>query len=379
VKTKIALMLAPVEFGGVEKVCLTLLRNIDRHRFDVVAVLFTRPWERDNIFVQEIKKLLIDFIEIPIASKNKGDYFRIARCFLKTYFILKSLGPDIVHTNGYFADIVGILVSRFLGIPSISTCHGYIQNNWKYNLYNRIDYLALKISSRVIAVSEEIKAHLLNRSISYKNVLVIQNSVEVLDSFDHVRMKRKHILNKMNQQDQFFTIGYIGRLSDEKGVHYLLRACSKLNSLGLVFKAKIIGDGPRSNDLKQLSSVLGINKIVEFPGFQRNIQEWLSTIDVLVLPSITEGTPMILLEAMSWGTPVIASAVGGVPGIIENFFSGLLVPAGDPDKIVAAVNLLYSDENLRDKLAINAFNRVKKTFGSSGWISNIETIYGSFY
>src|SRR6266571_8007363 len=132
-------MLTPVAFGGAERVCLTLLKNINRERFDIVPILLTRPWEKDNVFARELRKEGYEICEIPVALRETGDYLRVPRCYKLVWRALKDRGFHLLHTHGYFADIVGIPVARLNGLPSLSTCHGYIPSTWKVQLYNALD------------------------------------------------------------------------------------------------------------------------------------------------------------------------------------------------------------------------------------------------
>jgi glycosyltransferase involved in cell wall biosynthesis len=377
-KPKIAYILTPITFGGSDKVNLTYLRNADRSRFDINPILLIRPWEAETIFAQELKKFNYSFYTIPVAKRPSiegRDYFRVLRCFKMIYSILKKASFDLVHTHGYFADIIGMPISKILHIPHISTCHGFISNDRKLKIYNSLDKLSLRFCERIIAVSEEIKNGLLKKGINESKIVVIQNAVQ--NSYgrkefaDHRTEKRRFL---SIEQDEF-VIGYVGRLSEEKGVHYLIEAGSVLKESFEPFKIIIIGDGPRRKELKDLTKLKGLEREIIFTGFQSDVENWLPALDVFVLPSLTEGTPMALLEAMSVGIPIIATSVGGVPKIVENEISGFLIEPADFRALAEKIIILKENPVLRNKMAMEGLEIIKKRFDVHEWCRKIEREY----
>ncbi len=376
-KIRVAFMLTPVEFGGAEQVCLTLLKNINREQFDVVPILLTRPWEKDNIFVRALRKEGYVIFEIPVALRKTGDYLRVARCYKLVWRALRSQRFDLLHTHGYFADIVGIPVARLIKLPSVSTCHGFIPSTWKVRLYNALDRIALKFGTHVLAVSEAIKQDLVDSGLSPGRVQLVVNAVGSATDRDitHANQEAERKSHGICSTD--FVIGYVGRLSAEKGLKYLLTACAELVSSGVPLRALIIGEGPQRNELEQLSQELGLGDRVVFVGFQEDVAQWLPCMDVFVLPSLTEGTPMALLEAMAYGIPAVASAVGGVPQIIKHGETGILVSPGRAEEISNAILVLFRDPAERQKLAQNAITLARTRYSVEHWMGRIEMEYRS--
>jgi len=370
-------MLTPVDFGGVERVCLTLLKNINRERFDIVPVLLTRPWGKDNIFVRELRKEGYEICEIPVALQETDDYLRVPRCYKLVWRLLNGGGFDLLHTHGYFADIVGIPVARLNGIPTLSTCHGYIPITWKVQLYNALDRIALKFGTQVLAVSEAIKQDLVDSGLSPGRVRVVANAVGSATDRDMTHANREAGRKSHGIGSTDFVLGYVGRLSAEKGLSYLLTACAELVTSGVPLRVLIIGEGPQRNELEQLSRQLGLGDRVVFAGFQEDVVQWLPCMDVFVLPSLTEGTPMALLEAMAYGVPGVASAVGGVPQMIKHGETGILVSPGRAKEISNAIQVLFRDPAERQKLAQNAITLARTRYSVEHWIGRIEMEYQS--
>ena len=374
-RIRVAFMLTPVEFGGAERVCLTLLKSINRERFDVVPILFTRPYERDNMFVRHLREVGYDCCEIPVALQEHGDYLRVARCYKLVWRQLRTRDVDLVHTHGYLADIVGIPVARLNGIPTLSTCHGFIPTTWKVRLYNALDRIVLKFGTQVMAVSEAIKQDLVDSGLSSGRVQVVANAVSAAIDRDMTHANREAGRKSHGIRSTDFVLGYVGRLSAEKGLKYLITACAELVASGIPLRALIIGEGPQRNELEQLSRQLGLGDQVVFAGFQKDVAQWLPCMDVFVLPSLTEGTPMALLEAMTYGVPAVASAVGGVPEMIKNGETGILVPPGKAEEISNATLALFRDPAQRQKLSQNAITFARTRYSVEQWIGRIEMEY----
>ncbi len=375
---RIAYIATPIDFGGAEKVSLNFLRNVDRKRFDISAILLVRPWERDNAFVEEIKKARFEIHRVPVAarpSSEGSDFLRVPRCFKLIHSILKRGSFDLVHTHGYFADIVAMPTAMMLSIPSISTCHGFITIDNRFKLYNRLDCLALRLAHRVIAVSEALKLELSQCGIKEKRIVVISNAVMSGPQKRPSKAERTLRRRSINCSEDKFLIGYAGRLSPEKGVSYLIEAASMMIANEANLRLVIIGDGPEKGNLCDMARKLGIEDRVAFTGFQSDIESWLYCMDAFVLPSITEGTPMALLEAMASGLPCVASAVGGVPQVIENRKNGVLVPPGKPEKIADALMKIYKDTTLRESLSIEAMNTIHAKYNIKDWTERIEAEY----
>ncbi|MDD1778798.1 MAG: glycosyltransferase family 4 protein [Candidatus Helarchaeota archaeon] len=378
-KPKIGFISAPIQFGGAERVDLNYFKHINRNKFDIFPILVTRPWEEnENIFIKEIKALKFDFTTVPIAIRPKSqgrDYLRIIRCLRMIRSILKKDSFDLVHTNGYFADIVGFIAAKSLNIPIVSTCHGFISNDRKLKVYNFMDVQALRFFNRIISVSEKLKDDLVGKGVSPLRIVIIENAFGGNSNQELQIETRKTKRKLLNICDADFVLGYVGRVSEEKGINYLILASSMADRMDIPVKVIIIGEGTEKGKLEELAKRVGIEDKVIFAGFQSDVENWLSAMDVFVLPSLTEGTPMSLLEAMAYGIPCVASQVGGVPKIIDSGIDGILVPPGNAEEIKEAINILYRDEKVRSSISKKAKNKIVNKYNINEWIEKIESQY----
>lgn len=375
----IAYILTPVEFGGSEKVNILFLSKVDKNIFSIYPIVLIRPWENENPFLEKLSTLGYQFFQVPVAKKPRTqgrDYIRILRCYKMVYSILAHSSWDLVHTHGYFADIVAIPIAKLLKIPVISTCHGYISYNKKLALYNSLDRFFLKYSDKVIAVSEGIKNDLKKSKIKDEKIHVIQNTMKINEANKQIHFsKRMEKRNLLNIGDQKWVIGYVGRLSEEKGLKHLIEAAGILRQSGTQLTVLIIGEGPQEDELKNLVKEKGLEDTVIFTGFQMDIKNWLPAIDIFVLPSLTEGTPVSLLEAMGYGIPVVATAVGGVPQLITSGENGILVSPSRPEEIVRAVISLLGNGKLLRSISKAARKTMISKFNIGDWKRQIECLY----
>lgn len=372
---RVAYILTPITFGGSEKVSLNFLKNVNREKYQIHPILLTRPWEEEPYFAKELQKHRYSYECVPVAVRRKGDPLRVLRVAKRIYSILKSDSFDLVHTHGYFADICGLPTARLLGIPGISTCHGFISNDRNLKFYNTLDKIALRLCKKIIAVSDVIRDDLLHVGLDGARIVVMKNAVgndfEEKD-FQRFRLEKRSALS-IDADD--FVIGFVGRLSEEKGAKYLIEAASEMKSRDMRFKIIIVGDGPERERLSNMIEEMRLGENVFFTGFQKNGEEWFPAFDVFVLPSLTEGTPMALLEAMSMGIPVIASDVGGVPDVIEDGVNGFLVKPKNVSMLASRIDVVMRNKSLREVIVRNGLKTIKKDFDIHNWCRELEKQY----
>ena len=374
----IAYVFTPIEFGGAERVNLSFLKHVNRSKFNILPVLLVRPWEKDNQVVRELKEENYTVFEVPVAKRPRSegrDYFRILRSYRLLHAIVRTHGVHLIHTHGYFADIIGMPAAKRGDIPHLSTCHGFIENSANLKMYNQLDRLVLRFADRIIAVSPGVRTELVKKGLSPSRIVTIPNAVNGNASRERFVQQRREKRKLLKLGNRDFVAGYAGRLSEEKGLLYLLQACSCLQQSALPLKVVLMGEGPQRKELEQFVRKQRLEECVIIAGFVKNIEDWLPALDVFVLPSLTEGTPMALLEAMAAGIPTVASAVGGVPSVIDSGRNGILVPPCSPEEIGKALQLLYSDEALGNKLAAAARQTVLAKYNMQDWLWKLEQEY----
>lgn len=278
--------------------------------------------------------------------------------FLKSLNLVKKEKINILHCQSFLSGLIGYLLFKLTGVPYIVTVQRLEQSR---SFLKRLVYNNAKVC---IAASNKIKEYF--ESINCESIAIIPNGID-LKRFENLdRQKNKIKLGLKNE----FVIMTIARLEKVKGIEYLIKA---VKSLSIDYKLLIIGDGSERANLENLSKQLGLKKNIQFLGQTENnkIPEYLSTADCFVLPSISEGFGIVILEAMAARVPVIATKVGGILDIIENNKTGILVESENSKEISEALLKLYSQPETANQLADNALHGLNKY----NWKSIAEKVY----
>jgi glycosyltransferase involved in cell wall biosynthesis len=227
------------------------------------------------------------------------------------------------------------MAGRLARVPVVTTVHGYIAVTGKSQLYRQIDLQLLRAMDRVIVVSESMRRDLGERGVANGRLQVVRNGIAI-DNYPFARRSRT-LRAESGFDDDALVIGHVGRLSPEKGQARLLRVLPRVREKVPRARLVIVGDGPEMESLRTLARTLGVEEVTRFCGYRSDVPEVFANLDLLVLSSDTEGLPNVVLEAMATGVPVVATAVGGTPEVVEHGVTGLLVPAGDEAALAAAI------------------------------------------
>lgn len=350
--------------GGAEEHLLTVLRNIDTNSFCPTVCCIR---EKEQIG-EEIEKLGIEVLSLKRMSKRID--FRIVSDLRK---IIRQRDIHLVHSHLYHANMYGRIAAFLSGIRSVITEHNvYLK---KYKLHRRfVNWLLAKRTGRIIAVSEMVRNYVIARDwIGSGEVEVIHNGID-LSRFSS-RLGRADAREKLGIPADCFLLGIVGRLSEQKGHIYLVRAMPSLKERIPEIKLLVIGPGALETSLKKEAASLGLGESVLFLGSRRDIPDLLAALDVFVMPSLWEGLPIALLEAMSFSLPVVVSEVGGVAEIVVNGKNGFLVPPRDGAALFRTISGLYNRRDLRTVLGENARKTVAEKFNAVTMTRRLEAVY----
>jgi glycosyltransferase involved in cell wall biosynthesis/protein-tyrosine-phosphatase len=304
---------------------------------DVSAVLFN-----DGPLASRLREL---GLRVTILDEGRLSAFAIVRRLIG---IFRDQRVDIVHTHRYKDTVLGALAAKLAGVPHlVRTVHGLREpmRGWsalKFRLYEALDRFALMCAGDlVIAVSARMADALRSRGYRPTSVTCIHNGVNVAAiaasrSADDVRRELGIAANA-------FVIGTIGRLSAVKGHATLLRAARLIRNKRRDLRLLIVGAGPLRRELETEAASLGIADACVFTGVREDVYDLIGAMDMFALPSLSEGIPMSVLEAMALGCPVVASRVGGVPEMIHDDETGVLVEPGDEGALAAACLRIIGD------------------------------------
>jgi L-malate glycosyltransferase len=287
---------------------------------------------------------------------------------------LRRLTPSVIHTHNYKPNIL------LAGIPRtspherrISTCHNWLGNTWRVRFWERLDLLVLRGFDHVTAVSTAVREKLVAHGIDARRVTLIRNGLDLREQGNNDKQELRRAL--LIEPDWPVLI-QVGRLDDLKGVDTLLHALALLpppDNLQLL----LAGDGPERQALEQLSIRLGLTAHVRFLGFRTDVRELLAAADMLVLASHLEGTPMIVLEAMASGCPMILTTVGEIPNMLESDNAAWLVPPRNAAALAGAVRESLANPHLASQRAAIARALHAKSFSRAAMGQHYESLYDS--
>lgn len=274
--------------------------------------------------------------------------------------------PDIVQSHAVKSHVL-LKLTRPKNARWIAYHHGYTDPDFKMRLYNQLDRWSLPSADRVITVCTPFREHLAKLGIRRERMRVLGNSIEPeVPPSEPIR-------NQLGIPEGAPVLVAVGRLSNEKGHRFLMEAVPLLRRTDV--RLVIVGDGPEQSRLQDQAEKLGISPKVTFAGHQRNPQPFYDLADVFVLPSLSEGSPNVLLEAMRAGRPIVASRVGGVPDMAVDRKDALLVPARDVAALVDAIDRLLDDATFATALGLHAHDTVIRRFSPEAYFETLMGIY----
>jgi glycosyltransferase involved in cell wall biosynthesis len=279
-------------------------------------------------------------------------------------------GTKVVHTHHLGQLLYGGLAGRWAGCRVIHTEHEYysLRRPRAQQLLRVLTHLA----DRVTAVAEPVKSFLEGTvGLPASKLITIQNGVEV----HRYEAAIPHDREEWDLKNSDVIIGCVARLSPEKGHTVLLRAFRKVISRHPVARLVLIGDGEERERLQHLADDLRIGHFVRFLGLRADVPEVLAACDLFTLPSIQEGFPMVILEALAAGKAVIASEVGAIPDVIRHGATGMLVPPGDADALADALCVLIEDEGPRQRLGQNGRELVREAYDFERTVGQYDELY----
>jgi glycosyltransferase involved in cell wall biosynthesis len=274
---------------------------------------------------------------------------------------LQRLKADVLCCSGYKPDIIGWLAARRAGVPVVSVSHGWTAATLKVRLNEALDRLVLRRMDRTICVSEAQAVKVRRAGVSPERVAVIRNAIETQAPVEPDPAYRQRLREFFPAPPERI-VGAAGRLSPEKGFDQLVEAAALVSRTDRSVGFVLFGDGPlRAALARQIASRRMEGRFI-LAGFRTDLERFLPHLHLFTLPSYTEGLPVVLLEAMAAGVPVVATAVGGTPEVVGDELGGCLVPSGDPPALAGRILDLLRHEADRRALGRRGRQRVAHEF-----------------
>ncbi len=330
----------------IEFARLSAIAGVHRPGVDFSVATFVRDPDRPNAFVDAVRHA---GIPLHIIHESSPMDFRAVR---QMKDLVRAWKPDIIQSHNFKAHFL----VRFSGLHRksrwIAFQHGYTWTDLKNRIYNQFDRWSLPAADRVVTVCKPFAEYLIGRGVSAERITVQHNSVKpFISSSREIMDSLRQELNIHSTDRVLLTVG---RLSREKGHRDLLEALPLLKSDSGRLLLVIVGDGHERPDLQAQAQGLGIANRVIFAGHRADVSGFYGIADVVVLPSHSEGSPNVLLEAFSAGVPTVATRVGGIPEIAKDQISALIVEPNNPRSLAAGIQEVLDNSVLRNTLSSNA-------------------------
>jgi len=341
------------EFLGAENVVLQLSNFSEEFGYKAHIVVIQDTRDEFPLLAEYAKEQGIDCTVI-ITSKRID-----LACVSTLKDVIKKNKIDVIHTHGYKEDLYAFLA--FSGKPVIATNHLWKKTNFTLKLYAFIDSLVLTRFKKIIAVSKAILDEM--KSISYlkkHDMALISNGID----YEKFSNTNKSLRTELNIAEDTVLILTVSSLTPEKGHRFLLEALANQGVSQKNWHLAITGGGRELHSLEQQVKDLGLSSKITFIGYRKDIPDLLSASDLYLLPSLDEGLPMALLEAMAAGKAAIATNVGDVAKVIKNDNVGKLIEAGDSNALTKALCFALENEDWRKSAGNNARELIKSEFSS---------------
>lgn len=345
------------QFGGAEQALISLLERLDRRR-----------WQPRLICHEELANSPLTaaarWLEVPAAVQPRPTGPAGGSLLARFVVLLRRLRPDVFHANlaSPLAGAHGLMAAWMAGVPAVAT--EQLSAPITFSRWALQQRLLSHAVSRYIAVSQEL-ALFLQRTMRFPagKIRVIHNGIP-LEPYEQR-------LSEDRSRDPGFTVLTVARLDAQKGHCYLLDAAACLPGVRFIFA----GDGPEIGSLRRRASQLGIADRVSFLGHRQDVPMLLASCDLFVLPSLFEGLPLAILEAMAAGKAVVATAVGGSPEAVVHGQTGLIVPPADAACLANAIRTLAADPDLRGRMGAAGRSRVRVEFSAETMARRTVAVY----
>ncbi len=355
--------------GGPEKTIFRSARYLDPSRASMAAV-YIHPHDDPgmDLLREQARQQGCPLWEVgesgPVDPRTVRSLAQLCR----------KLRVSIWHSHDYKTDLLGLLLKRWWPMKLVSTVHGWTNETLRTRLYYHIDRWCIRRYDHVIAVSNALVDHCIDHGVDPQRITYIPNGIETREYQRQRTAVQARLQMGLPQND--WIIGYVGRLSQEKGVDRAIEALAAIRRSEPTAQLHLIGDGPMRSKLKEQAKQLRVNDSVRFWGWQDDPKRFYEAMDMLLLPSHTEGLPNSALEAMAMGVPVAATDVGGVRDLLDDGRCGVLLdPHAPPRSWADPILRRLGDAESCARLAAEAAGHVKRWYGFEHRMQRVQGVY----
>jgi glycosyltransferase involved in cell wall biosynthesis len=331
---------------------------------------------RESEFIQQAMR---EGVEVHRVSER---YAFDRRVFGQLRQTVNRLAPDIIQTHGIKSHFLVRACGAHKGRSWVAFHHGYTSTSFQYAMLAHLNRWSLRAPSQIVAVSQAFSRQLVARGAPRDRIMVLHNAADP----DSVQYKmdaedfepRDEALNPSPGEKLVLAVG---RLSKEKAFTDLVGAIGRLRQMQpeLAVRLVILGEGPERQSIEEAIGRAGLQSQILLAGHVRDVWPYYRAADALVISSLSEGSPNVLLEAMAAGIPVVATAVGGIPEIVVDQETASLVPARDPSALALALRRVLQDDSLAGNMAARARELIRTRYSPRLRAKSLVDLYQRLY
>jgi glycosyltransferase involved in cell wall biosynthesis len=361
---KITHVAGSAQWAGGERFLLQMSDRLDPREFRLSVIC-----PEEGPLIGELERRRIPCAVVPLEPLgDPRPAFRLRRA-------IEAWSPTLVQSHGLRSNFYARWAAAR---PHIATVHNALSDypvpGWRRRVYGAMDRLSAGRSSAIVCVAESLREEFLGRCPSlWEQVHVIPNGVD-LSRFDAEKVSRAAVRRELGLGDRW-TLGLIGRMTGQKGHAVLIEALRRIKETLPPFRLLLVGDGPLRSELEEKTRRAGLEDNVMFMGVRQDVPEILAALDVLVMPSLSEGFPFALLEALSMGKVVVASRVNGVGEIMPTGEEGFLIPPRSPEKLIEALLTALWNKEEAARRAVTGRRRVLREYDLKKSLTRWEALY----
>jgi glycosyltransferase involved in cell wall biosynthesis len=377
-RARVLRVIARLNVGGPALHATLLTERLDRSRYESLLVTGRESAAEGN-YLTLYGKTDDAVVLIPTLGREiRGGQDLVA--LTRLVGLMRTFRPDIVHTHTAKAGTLGRLAARWCRVPVVvHTYHGHVLQGYfsppKARLFLAIERWLGRRTDALLAVSDRVRHELLELGIGRPDRFVVLPLGLDLDGLLGAEARRGELRRELGFAADDFLVGIVARLVPIKAHEVFFRAAAIL--AGRLPRARfvVVGDGERRGELEASARALGLGERVRFVGWRRDLERVYADLDVVVLTSRNEGSPVSLIEAMAAARPVVATRVGGVPDLVEHGVNGVLVEVDDAAAIARAVETLAADPQRGLVMGRAGRKRVYPAFSASRLIDDVDRLY----
>jgi lipopolysaccharide/colanic/teichoic acid biosynthesis glycosyltransferase/glycosyltransferase involved in cell wall biosynthesis len=376
---KIVRIIARLNIGGPAIHVITLTAGLDPDRFSTTLVTGSEnPGE--GSFLDLAKSRGVEPVRIPDIVGEATFKLRDLRALLALYRLMRRERPQIVHTHTAKAGSLGRVAAWLAGVPVIvHTYHGHVLHGYYRPLVTwllrRMERALARLTDQIIAVSEQVKLDLVRYRVAPADRISVVPLGLHLEPFLDNGNHRGAFRRELGLNDQVGLVGIVGRIFPIKNHALFLESAARVAAEDGTARFVVVGDGALRHEMEGRAGRLGVADRVIFTGWRHDLPKVYRDLDVLVVSSRNEGTPVSAIEAMASGCPVVATRVGGLPDLVDDGASGYLVPSDDPAALTAGILRVLRDREGARRMGRTARTRVDARFHAARLVRDIERLY----